>query len=180
MNEETVIRLNGELVGSFLCSGDDNADSATVKKILTEKGLLNCSTEFQKIVRVAQAFATAITTLHNKGQEMSIPFVVNGSFCVELFLKAIHVANGSVKRGHKLSDLYSNLPDSVKGKLDQKFKDNFKRSKFNTIEDAIRSMNRAFENWRYFHEKKETEVIDSQTIQHVIFVLKDIVESYEK
>lgn len=42
-----------------------------------------------------------------------MPFIVNGAFAIELYLKTLHVINTNAQKGHKLLTLFNGLPEAV-------------------------------------------------------------------
>ena len=172
MTEKANLYHNGKLVGSFPFTGDDEIDAESAKQALAEKGLLNQSTELEKISRQANAFEEATQVLYKSSPNLTVPFIVNGAFCIELLLKAIHTSLGRNEFGHELLDLYSRLPNSSRESVSDRFTSEVETSKFETLDSALSSINTSFVEWRYMHEKVQTSVITPKTILEVISVLK--------
>lgn len=82
--------------------------------------------------------------------ESYIPYIVNMTFCTELFLKLILVHNGKTidevrKIGHNLYELYEKLSQSQKDEIYC----SFKRPLIYSIPDEIINISYAFMEWRY-------------------------------
>lgn len=172
MNDVPLYR-NGKLVGSIPYSGDDKTDAESAKKLLSEKGLLNISSKLDSIMRQARSFETATRTLYEtKSSELTVPYIVNGCFCIELLLKALLIKFTAIKSSHELINLYQPLPDEVKSSLNKRFS-NFK---FGTLENALLNLNNAFVEWRYMHEKAETFIVSTEVILTIIDALSHELE----
>ena len=85
-----------------------------------------------------------------KNVESFIPYIVNMTFAVELYLKLLLIDNGNsidaVKKiGHELSALYETLTQSQKDVIYQ----SFKRPFIYSIPVELQKINTAFVDWRY-------------------------------
>ena len=108
------------------------------------------------------------------------PGVVNFNFSAELFIKAIHlIVNQRPANGHHLWNLFKNLPNRVKTKIEKKYLNNKNNkneeltsyriiikkveandndskqqesTKFNSIKSLLEVHCDAFEKFRYLHE----------------------------
>lgn len=85
-----------------------------------------------------------------KNVESFIPYIVNMTFAVELYLKLLLIDNGNsidaVKKiGHELSALYETLTQSQKDMIYQ----SFKRPLVYSIPVELQKINTAFVDWRY-------------------------------
>ena len=86
----------------------------------------------------------------SKAIETYIPYIVNMTFAIELFLKLLLVNNGKTvdelkNIGHNLYSLYNALEDNQKQEIYQ----NFKRPLVYKIPEEINSIAFAFPDWRY-------------------------------
>ena len=85
-----------------------------------------------------------------KSVETCIPYIVNMTFAIELYLKLLLANNGKTidelkNIGHNLYFLYNALEDTQKKEIYQKFK----RPLIYKIPDEIYSISSAFLDWRY-------------------------------
>lgn len=168
MNNVLLITRNGKLVGSIPYSGDDKTDEESAKKLLSEKSLLNLSTKLDSIMRQARSFEMATRLLHEtKSSELTVPFIVNGCFCIELLLKALLIKSTTIKSSHELIKLYQLLPDEVKSSLSKRYYD----LNFDTLESALLNLNNTFVEWRYMHEKTDTSIVSTRIILTIIDTL---------
>lgn len=89
--------------------------------------------------------------------EYLIPYIVNGSFCIELGLKAIHKENNKPIKGHSLFMLFDKLDDIEKELLLEKVvsQGNSIDDSLNGLEEMMKVIDLNFINWRYFYEHKE-------------------------
>lgn len=162
------VYLNGKFVGSTPYSGDKKTDGESAKKLLAEKGLLNLSSELTSITRQARSFEKATRALiEEKSIELTVPYIVNGCFCIELLLKALLIKHTGKQSGHKLKNLYQLLPYKVKSSLN----DRFFSVKFKPLENALLDLNNTFVEWRYMHEKTETSIVSTGVILTIIDIL---------
>ncbi len=182
VTEDNLLYRNGKFVGIFPYSGNDEIDAQSAKELLAKLGLLNNSTSLEAIIRQAKAFEEATDVLFCAGKSnLTVPFVVNGSFCIELYLKAIYVANDCTKEGHNLVRLYNELPKPIKLSIEREYKAQISKngisSRHENFETAIKSLSNCFVQWRYFHERAATSVVNTAEISNIIFTLKKILES---
>lgn len=82
--------------------------------------------------------------------ENYIPYIVNMTFCTELFLKLLLVHNGKTidkvrKIGHNLYGLYESLTQPQKDEIYSLFK----RPMIYSIPEEIKNISDAFTEWRY-------------------------------
>ena len=86
----------------------------------------------------------------NKSIETYIPYIVNMTFAIELFLKLLLLDNGKTigelkDIGHNIYSLYNALKDTQKKEIYQKFK----RPLIYNIPEEISNIASAFSDWRY-------------------------------
>lgn len=82
--------------------------------------------------------------------ESHIPYIVNMTFCAELYFKLMLIDNGKTisevkKLGHNLCKLYQGLNQEQKDTIYQ----SFKRPLVYSIEKELEKINTAFLDWRY-------------------------------
>lgn len=173
------ILVNGVVVGSYSTTGNTLEDARKVSDLLKKKGLHRDVTINDAMYQQANSFASVANDLYEKGLKKSpfdgscvSPFVVNGIFSVELYLKAIHHVYGNKIRGHHLSSIYKGMPKQ--GKEHFLSSANDIRSKYSLkngqdIHSCLDSLNKAFEQWRYLYENNglETEIQSVRYTMHV-------------
>lgn len=105
------------------------------------------ATEFYEIAKHLEEGGTVDSLL--SGQ--MYPIVVNGAFACELYLKALMIKNSSddsFKEGHKLTELFRQLPSDIQNKV----KIAFENRGFMKLEALLTEMDEAFIKWRYAFE----------------------------
>ncbi|EIW90557.1 hypothetical protein AGRI_01770 [Alishewanella agri BL06] len=172
------ILLNGVVVGSYEATGNTLEDLKAAEKILKDKGLHAEATVNDAIYYQANSFAIIAKEIYEKdlrkspfkGSSVS-PFVVNATFSIELYLKAIHDAYGKI-RGHNLLALYKGMPK--KGKDFFLTSASVVRGFYNLHEGediltCLDSLSQAFEKWRYVWENNGigTEIQSIRYTMHV-------------
>jgi HEPN domain-containing protein len=156
------ILLNGVVVGQHEATGDLRKDAEAVQTYLKEKGLYREITRTDAIHGQANSFASVANSLYDKdlkrspfkGRSIS-PFIVNAALSIELYLKAIHSAYSKEIKGHHLENLYQRLPDEAKAIFEASAADLRPRYKLELgadIHSCLRSLSKAFEQWRYVYE----------------------------
>ncbi len=95
-----------------------------------------------------------------KHVESYIPYIVNMSFCTELYLKLLLTEQGyTVKQlrtkdmGHHLHTLYKKLDPLLKDKIFQ----SFRRPMVYSIDEELQESDNAFPKWRYLVLDKANE-----------------------
>lgn len=171
------ILFNGIQVGTLDATGNTLEDAKTVQSILKEKGLFKEIITNSAIYNQANCFAKVANDLYQNDLKktplnaMSIsPFIVNATFSIELYLKAIHNAYNNKIKGHHLTNLYKHMP--IKGKQHFLSAANDIRSHYLLnegvdIHTCLESINKAFENWRYLYEYNELN-LELQSIRYVM------------
>ena len=103
------VLLNGIVVGEVVSTGDVEKDTESVRQFLKVKGLHKEVSNFQAIFNQAVAFANTSAYLYERDLRRSprkgvsvVPFVVNATFSIELYLKALAQKHGKALRGHEL------------------------------------------------------------------------------
>ncbi len=80
------------------------------------------------------------------------PAIVCYAFSIELFLKSIHLREGTSHRGHNLLDLFDALPPATKSLISREFYNRFGMNEFN-FRIKISEVKNIFNDFRYIHEK---------------------------
>lgn len=107
--------------------------------------------------------------------ETHIPYIVNMTFAIELFLKLLLVNNGKTidelkTIGHNLYSLYNALEENQKQEIYQ----NFKRPLIYKISEEISSISSAFLDWRYLVLNKANH--KSKKLRVKPFFIKELAE----
>ena len=173
------ILLNGEVVGSYETTGDDQKDIEVVRAFLRQKGLHKEVTVNDSMYGQANSFAQLANDLYEKGLKTSpykgeciSPFVVNAVFSVELYLKTIHNVYGNNIRGHHLANIYKGIPKRGKEHFDSASVDvrgHYQLAAGTDIQSCLYALSKAFEEWRYLYEQNRigTEVQSIRYTMHV-------------
>ena len=112
----------------------------------------------------------------SKSIETYIPYTVNITFAIELFLKLLLVNNGKTIKelknniGHNLYSLYNALEDSQKKEIYLKFK----RPLIYNIPEEISNIALAFPDWRYLVLNKANH--NSKKLSVKPFFIKELAE----
>ena len=171
------ILFNGIKVGSLNVTGNTLEEAKTVQRILKEKGLLKEISTHSSIYNQANCFAKVANDLYQNDLKISplnaisiAPFIVNATFSIELYFKAIHNAYGNKIKGHHLTSLYKDMP--VEGKQHFLNAANDIRNHYHlnngvNIHTCLESLNKAFENWRYMYEYN-TLSLELQSIRYLM------------
>ena len=111
--------------------------------------------EKQALLREANAFFELaeygrINIPEQEYLESYIPYIVNMTFATELYLKLLLIHNGktinNVKSlSHNIYNLYSELETPQKTQIYE----SFKRPLIYSIDDELKQINTAFQDWRY-------------------------------
>ena len=172
MNEAPSLRplyLNGQIVGEVPITGNPELDVATAERFLVERGL------FRETRRIAamlvQAYSFGKNAQHIYERYLSgplanplgmAPFVVNGSFALEIYVKALSEIHGVRPRGHNLQELYGALNPQIHVLLEELTRGYIKAKSLRDIPDfktCIYSIGNAFEKWRYHYENGTAPLI---------------------
>lgn len=170
------VHHDGQVIGEFESTGDFAQDQAIVERMFREAG--HASTKRSRVELVecqAEAFATIAFELFNKamllkedGFVYAITCVVNATFGIELYLKALAMKHGKELRGHKLLDLYGALPDIAKDRIDIAANTAAKRYDLPLPLDVplfLNGLNDVYSTWRYAYEGRiEGEVGITQAL----------------
>lgn len=124
--------------------------------------------ELCRMMDVSNSFFS-ISEIKNKSvfdyeNVLSIPTIVNATFSLEIALKFLYYANNinDKQTGHKITKLYNN---SKKYGLEEYLKSGFSD---NEISEALKELDKAFENFRYIYEYKGVLKINQLLIRDFI------------
>lgn len=161
------IMVNGKLVARMESSGDTLIDLPVFHAKLQELGYLNEKLPRWMHIRQQAIYFqdTCALLLRTELQRLPphrpfalIPYVVNTAFCIELYLKALALKHGKQLRGHKLLELYKQLPYSANQDIQASIKDALETAPLDGAPDIASFMghlNSAFVDWRYAYESEE-------------------------
>lgn len=173
-------RVDGGLLCEYEAHEDLDEQIAKARKILEANGPRPKVSRFHAGRNIAVAFANTAAFLYERDLKTMppsrafsiVPFVVNSTFAIELFLKALHEKYGSAKRGHKLLVLYDQLPQQAVHQIRSASAKVAAEAQLPTYQDprqVLVTLNSAFEDWRYLYEKDRLGPIH---IQPTITVIK--------
>lgn len=122
---------------------DNTIHLQKIASVPMDQGLLNQAIGFFNAA--TRCFANVAITPRINNSPMT-PGVVCAAFSVELYLKLLHLlAVGTPQRGHKLSELFTALPQTAQQQIAEKYGNP-------EIAADIVQMSDAFVTWRYEHE----------------------------
>ena len=181
--QKTVL-LNGVAVGEVMSTGDIEKDAEAVREFLKSKGLHKEISLFQAMLNQAVAFANTSAYLYERDLKRaprkgnsSAPFVVNATFSIELYIKALAEKHGKSLRGHELLKLYRALPKAALADIDSVIPRCAANRALGEVPDLLRyltDLNNTFVEWRYCYEVERTGPVH---IEPVIFVMEVFHES---
>lgn len=97
----------------------------------------------------------------------NIPAIVNGAFAIELYIKSRLVKK---TRGHNLRTLFSKLDKETKDRIRSEIESKIDK-RFTSFSKQFWTIAKAFEYWRYIHEKNDFGYGLNVTINNIsIFV----------
>ncbi|MYM83627.1 hypothetical protein GTP44_16900 [Duganella sp. FT50W] len=125
----------------------------------------------ESILEQAKEFSEASKVLRDR-RSLVVPFIVNGLFSLELFLKCLHAKtvysnawdvgnyDKSLLRSkdHSLRGLFEELPDSKQDWLNLLHAEFFEGSPRAPLVEDLGKFDRAFVDWRYRFEGKAVSV----------------------
>jgi hypothetical protein len=175
--------LNNVVIGEILKSGDDAADAEAAEKFVKENGLsVKPLTPAQRVMHQALAFSMTANQLYSQRLMRQppdpyavAPFVVNIVFAIELYLKALGKLRGITLRGHKLVQLYEELPSDVRHKLDEVAQIGVMSARLpadTKFRDCLLPLNDAFVNWRYLFEDPNVGLLEFPPLILVVGTLE--------
>jgi hypothetical protein len=171
------ILFNGAWVGSYEATDNEQKDASFIHDLLVGKGLIKEVPQYNQIHGQANAFAEVANAIYAKDLKVSPykgssapPFVVNATFSVELYLKAVLNIYGVKAWGHDLGKLYREVPEAGKVVFEQAATDVAPRYSLETGEAYIgilENLSKAFEQWRYIYENDGVRV-EIQAIRYAM------------
>lgn len=175
------IYLNGEFIGEIPAEANDLEDMRAGRELIRAKGLYKEITIEQSMYNQAVAFAKTSAELYERGLKnvprdgnALVPWIVNSSFSIEIYLKALGKIFGVELRGHKLRSLFDELPnDARQATLDAVPESLAARGRTDEFDlaNAISQINDAFVEWRYCYEVERT---NSVSIEDVIVIMHSL------
>lgn len=105
------------------------------------------------------------------------PFVVNASFSIEVFLKAIGEETGNVPWGHDLVRILDELPEKAQELIlnaSAQLAGSYTQDGARPFPELLATSANAFEEWRYVWEKKAPKMFVIQDAIAVLFVLHSV------
>lgn len=159
--------VNKQVVGWYETTGDDERDLQIARQKIAELGLQQPALPQWMLIRQqAMDFRDAcglimrydLETRPQGRRPLSIPYVVNTAFCLELYLKALSLRHGKQQRGHDLLKLYDCLPPAAQLAIATKIPDAQQEARYDQPVDVRRLLEVIkdnFEQWRYAHEYDE-------------------------
>ncbi|MDO9413779.1 MAG: hypothetical protein Q7T81_14510 [Pseudolabrys sp.] len=178
------IYFNGVYLCNYESNGDFDDDRRAVEKILKDRGLHKEVSPEQSIFRQAVSFGTTAAYLWERDlsnvprSAVSIaPFVVNATFALELYLKAVGLLHGVKLHGHDLVDLFDAIPEEAKQSLLAAFK--FAKwscaiKNLHQYREALLKIRKAFMEWRYLHEGNANSTIDFPSLIFMMEVAHEV------
>lgn len=161
------VTLDGKVVGWFESTGDEEKDLELARAKLRASGLERPPLPQWMLIRQqAMDFRDACGLIMNydlgrrppERRPLSIPYVVNTAFCLELYLKALSLRHGNEQRGHDLLKLYDQLPQAAKEAIFSKIPDAQQEVGHPCPVDVrvlLAVIKDNFSQWRYAHEYGE-------------------------
>lgn len=180
------IICNGVVVGEIEATGDYENDVIATRNFLKEKGLHKNVSTNDAMFRQANSFAEAAMNIYKKDFAQSpynvlsaAPFVVNATFCIEIYLKTIYHAYGTEVRGHNLKKLYDGLPEEALTIFSQSSTDirpQFRLEEITEISGCLSALISTFEKWRYLYESDKLLV----EVQPMLYAMRVTYEACSK
>ncbi len=133
---------------------------------------------------MATAFANTAAFLYERDLKQPVsrkpfhvvPFIVNASFAVELFLKALGHRYGVRLGGHELLSLFEELPLEAAMEVQAasaRVAVSTEPPQFQNSTVALTELNSAFVDWRYTHEKKMLGPINLESVVLLVKVMHE-------
>jgi len=178
------ILLNGIVVGEVDATGNLKEDAKVARDFLDQRGLLKERVPAGEIFSTAVAFADTSAHLYKNGLKKKpskgahiVPFVVNATFAIELYFKALAKKHGVALRGHELLKLYQELPQEALKEIEQAIPGcaNDRKISSPNFFEYLKELNSAFVDWRYIFEKSASGPIH---IEPTIFVMQVLHEAF--
>lgn len=170
--EKIEVYLNDKLAGTVDDQGDLDANKSASMKFLIDNGMMEKDVDLPvRIFNQAQAFSKSARELYDEGLSKPpydsykvSPYVVNSTFSIELYLKAIlSITNDNVK-GHDLIKLYAKLNDEDTKIINMLLVDHsiglvkIEGTEQFELSYYLNSIKNAFVEWRYIFEKDKASI----------------------
>lgn len=187
--------FNDRLVGEYEFDGEAGSpgDLEAAQARLAELGIKPTATPPMAARILGQAFAFAQSAHLNfdrlngkrgldgapqRDPNAFAPFVVNASFALELYLKALAEAHGTrIKKVHDLDALFNKLPEAARARLRQSVQEVLAARAvqgFTDLPQAFGAMRKSFVEWRYLYERDQTDMFPVQVATMLMGVLHDL------
>ena len=168
------LMVNGKSVGWFEATGDMETDLCLATERIRELGYgAPDLPQWMRIRQQAMDFRNACGLIMNYDngrrrpdqRPLSVPYVVNTTLCLELYLKALSLRHGLEQRGHDLHTLYDLLPPDAKSAILCRVEEAKTETNYSgDIGDAdlrvmFESMKDNFVQWRYLHEHERLGIL---------------------
>lgn len=171
-------------VGEIETTGDWEKDIEVGRRFLEKNGYKG-TTVIEAMFRQAFSFALIAGHIYEEYlQKLSAnavfgaaPFVVNSTFCIEIYLKTLHRLQGNSVKGHSLAELYDSLSDEHKNMISgaaNRYSSQFSLSMPVQFIDFITDLNNCFVDWRYIYEKNRTKEVRIEPTLFMIKVLHEV------
>lgn len=172
----------GKYVGDVELTGDQKEDVQIVNEYLDERGLRKPPSKINAMYAQATAFSKTASYVYEQSllkrpvDPLGVsPFIVNGVFSAEMYLKTLLEIYKKNEHGHNLSALFKQLPNKVKDKINKKklrFEAKYGVQSGIPFIKHIKECANAFVDWRYMYEKSELHF----DVQKIIFILHTLHE----
>lgn len=129
---------------------------------------------------VAAQAHISILERNRTGRVPVAPFVVNGAFALELYLKMLSEFFGKRLAGHDLLKLFDRLPDGARTALQENLHQSRDFAQFSSLDEFRRHLSSyrdAFKDWRYVYEKDDGLMVDFRSFIGVNIVLAEACRS---
>ena len=173
------ILLNGQYLGDLVETGNAKVDVEAATQLIKDKGLYCESSRAKAMFDQAAAFGHTAADIHQAGIVQGrrrtlafVPFIVNSSFGIELYIKTLGYMHGVDLHGHRLSRLFASLPDAARAHIDAVAPEAAARARLEgdiRIEQCVAGLSDAFVQWRYSYEHAW---IDKFEINHALFLIE--------
>ena len=179
------VKVNGLIVAEYEPTGDPRRDIELAREAAAKNGVtIPEQSQADAAFAQAVAFCTTAAILRDALERRenvtanAVPFVVNASFSMELYLKALALKHGSPIKGHELLTVYDKLPSPALTAIAVAREKVLARTSIvgtTVIRDIMASINNAFVEWRYSYEKGDAPPFHHQ---QAVFALEVLHHSY--
>jgi hypothetical protein len=155
--------FEGKVVAEYLGSDDPDEDVTAAHEALKAAGITERPARFVVMRGHADAFAYIADQAYRQLQRrhegipiVAAPFAVNAALSVELYLKALYVAEeGDPPKEHSLLELFDGLPQTVRQKLAAEasaLAHEHGETSGVQFRDLLTMLDQVFVKWRYVYE----------------------------